>query len=139
MKKIKTIGLALTMFLGILTSAQGQTTTTAPTKETKRQLVENLIGARNFLAFASNSEFSEDTKSNAFKWAITYYTDYKKAYEKLKTTLPADTKTQLDGVMNVYGQICTQEGYKYLTDVNTATALAICFAKIEKITEGMLK
>lgn len=137
MKQIKTIGLALIMFLGIISSATGQTTT--PTKETKRQLVENLISTRNFLAFASNSEFGEDTKSNAFKWAIAYYTDYKKAYDKLKATLPAETKTQLDGVMNVYGQICTQEGYKYLADVNTATALAICFAKIEKITEGMLK
>lgn len=135
MKNFKTIGLTIILSLVTIFNIQAQTST----NETKRELIENLISTKSFLNFASNPQYKTETRLDAFNTAVDHYNQYKKAYEKLKATLPTDVKSQLDLVMNIYGQVCTNEGFQYLTDMNTVTAMTICSAKIEKVTETMLK
>ena len=137
MKQLKISTLVLLLLLGIMESF-GQTTEPKPI-ERKRMVLENIIATSTLLKIASNMENKVEARMVAHQSAINSYKIYTTNYEIIGTSLPEDARKQLDLVMNVYSQLCQQESFQYLLDGGSVTIIAMCAAKVEMVTELMIK
>ena len=133
MKKI-----AFLILVGIISASNviGQTKTV---KELKVEVLKNLYFTSNSLNEVCKTTNNQDCRLALLSDAETFYKEFDIAYQKLKVNLTKDLTDQFDLIINVYSQVAKTESFQYFAEPSTVTAIVMVQAKIEKVTELLLK
>lgn len=165
MTNFKTIGLALTIFLGILTTAQSQTTQTDTIKEAKTNLIKYLNLSGSMLSESTGYIIKYDDKgdgnpvdlkytsekrlSNLTK-ASEHYKQVASYYNIISTTLTQQQRDDFKLIDDSFQKILKDADYKKLISkptlalplneiFPTITFIEIVKAKVEKLEKELLK
>lgn len=164
MKNIKIIGLALTMFIGILT-AHSQTTQTDTIKEAKTNLIKYMNLTASMLSESSGYEIQYDANGDGkpvdrkytaekrlsyLSKASEHYKEIASHYNTVKASLTKEEREQFELIDNSFAKLLKGDDYKKIISKQTATLslqeifptiqfIEIVKVKIEKLEKELLK